>query len=160
MGMECFLSIRKNADRENPNSSQIRPEYIPRNRGPSNQGNDQFPEENAQRWKVQSQAPLFRLNVFDLFAATKAHFGEEQSHRYSGTRRLLKGDSLEENRKSHLLDHRTSNDDQLELCLDAGTFFLCRRSHSRLLHVFHADARNPPRVHLYHCQTPPFKLDA
>jgi hypothetical protein len=38
--------------------------------------------------------------VFDPFAATKAHFGEEQSHRDSGTQRMVRGDPLEENRKS------------------------------------------------------------
>jgi hypothetical protein len=38
--------------------------------------------------------------LFDPFATTKAHSGEVQSHRDSGTPRMVRGDPLEENRKS------------------------------------------------------------
>jgi hypothetical protein len=39
--------------------------------------------------------------LFDpVAAATKAHFGEEQSHGDSATRRMVRGDPLDENRKS------------------------------------------------------------
>jgi hypothetical protein len=33
--------------------------------------------------------------LFDPFAATEAHFGEEQSHGDSGTRRTVRGDPLD-----------------------------------------------------------------